>query len=53
LCDLNDRRLCAVRYPLEVIRAARFLVEGHAGLMRGFELDLVAHHGGDGDPRHA
>jgi len=44
----------AVWDALEVICAVEFLVERDAGLMRGFELDLVAHHhGGDGDPRCA
>ena len=46
-------RLGAVRHTLEVVRAARFLVEGDAGLMRGFELYLVTHHRGDGDAHRA
>jgi hypothetical protein len=33
--------------------AARFLVEGNASLMRRVELNMVAHHGGEGDPNRA
>jgi hypothetical protein len=38
----------AIRDALEVICTPRFLVEGDAGLMRGFELDLVADGGSEG-----
>jgi hypothetical protein len=36
-------------HPLKLRGAARSVVEGDAGLMCGFELDLVASHGGEGD----
>jgi hypothetical protein len=47
--DVDHLRSRAIRDALEVIRAARFLVERDAGLMRGLELDLVADGSGEGD----
>jgi hypothetical protein len=38
----------AIRDALEVIRATGFLVQRDAGLVRGFEFDLVADGGGEG-----
>jgi hypothetical protein len=45
--NLNHRRPRTVRHTLEVVCGARFLVEGDAGLMRGFEIYLVTDHGGE------
>jgi hypothetical protein len=38
-----------VRHPMKLRGAARGVVERNAGLMRGFEFDLVADGSGEGD----
>jgi hypothetical protein len=53
MSDVNHLRSRAIRDALEVIRAAGFMVQGDAGLLRGFEFDLVADGGGEGDAHHA
>ena len=52
-CDFKHYRPRAVGNPLEIVRAAWLLVQGDAGLVRRFELDLVTHScGGENRTRH-
>jgi hypothetical protein len=46
--DVDHLRSRAMRDALELFRAARGIVEGDTGLMRGFEFDLVADGGSEG-----